>query len=132
MDPDGKCTAAWNAGKIPMMLVQPASAGAGLNLQHGGHILVVFDMFFSNELYTQLVGRLARQGQKDLVLVYLLMAVGTVDEIARVAVIDKEAGQQLLFKLLQDIREAVARGDEISDYDFDDAYDELLTDDLNL
>jgi hypothetical protein len=132
MDPDGKCVKDWNAGKIKMMLVQPQSAGAGLNLQHGGHILVVFDMFFSNELYTQLVGRLARQGQKDLVLVYLLMAVGTVDEIARVAVIDKEAGQQLLFKLLEEIRAAVHRGEDIPDYEFDDAYDELMTENLDL
>lgn len=132
MDPDGKCVKDWNAGKIKMMLVQPQSAGAGLNLQHGGHILVVFDMFFSNELYTQLVGRLARQGQKDLVLVYLLMAVGTVDEIARVAVIDKEAGQQLLFKLLEDIRNAVHRGEDIPEYEFDDAYDELMTENLDL
>lgn len=130
MDADGKCVKAWNAGKIPMLLVQPQSAGAGLNLQHGGHILVVFDMFFSNEFFTQLVGRLARQGQKNLVLVYLLIAHGTVDEIAREAVVDKERGQELLYKLLKEIREAIENGDDAPLVE--DVYDELMEKDYDL
>lgn len=32
---------AWNRGEIPIMLAHPASAGHGLNLQHGGNIILM-------------------------------------------------------------------------------------------
>lgn len=34
----------WNAGKIPVALIHPASAGHGLNLQQGGSILIWFGL----------------------------------------------------------------------------------------
>lgn len=40
----------WNAGKIPIMLVNPASAAHGLNLQAGGNIIVWFGLTWSLEL----------------------------------------------------------------------------------
>ncbi len=54
----------WNAGKISLLLAHPASAGHGLNLQHGGHIMAWFGLNWSLELYQQAVARLDRQGQK--------------------------------------------------------------------
>ncbi len=30
----------WNSGNIPLMVLHPASAGHGLNLQSGGHIMI--------------------------------------------------------------------------------------------
>ena len=44
---------AWNRGDIPLGLIHPASAGHGLNLQSGGHLLVWFSLTWSLELYQQ-------------------------------------------------------------------------------
>lgn len=52
----------WNAGKIPVALIHPASAGHGLNLQKGGSILIWFGLTWSLELYQQTNARLWRQG----------------------------------------------------------------------
>ena len=54
----------WNEGKIKMLLAHPASAGHGLNLQAGGHIVIWFGLTWSLELYQQANARLNRQGQK--------------------------------------------------------------------
>lgn len=43
----------WNAGKIPVLVTHPASAGHGLNLQKGGHNIVWFGNTWSLELYQQ-------------------------------------------------------------------------------
>ena len=53
---------AWNAGRVSVMLAHPASAGHGLNLQAGGHIVVWFGLPWSLELYQQANARLDRQG----------------------------------------------------------------------
>lgn len=71
----------WNAGKIPLMLVHPASAGHGLNFQHGGNIAVFYGLTWSLELYRQFVKRLHRSGQKaDRVFLHRILAKGTADE----------------------------------------------------
>ncbi|MDU1522952.1 MAG: SNF2-related protein, partial [Actinomyces sp.] len=41
---------AWNQGEITLGLIHPASAGHGLNLQSGGHLLVWFSLTWSLEL----------------------------------------------------------------------------------
>ena len=70
----------WNRGKIPMMLAHPDSAGHGLNLQQGGHIVVWFGLTWSLEKYQQANARLHRQGQGHPVTVYHVIAEGTMDE----------------------------------------------------
>lgn len=70
----------WNDGKIPILLLQPASAGHGLNLQFGGHIVVWFSMYWSLELYQQANARLNRQGQTKPVSINHLIVEGTIDE----------------------------------------------------
>lgn len=70
----------WNAGQVPLMLAHPDSAGHGLNLQEGGHILVWFGLTWSLEKYQQACARLHRQGQKRPVTIYHIIASGTVDE----------------------------------------------------
>ena len=52
---------AWNNGDISLGLIHPASAGHGLNLQQGGHLLVWFSLTWSLELYQQTNARLYRQ-----------------------------------------------------------------------
>ena len=74
----------WNLGRIPGLLIHPASAGHGLNFQHGGNIAVWFGLNWSLELYQQFNKRLHRRGQKeDHVLLYRILAANTND--ARVA-----------------------------------------------
>lgn len=101
MDREGKCVKPWNAGKIPILLMHPQSGGHGLNLQAGGHHIVFFDLPWSLELYLQLIGRLARQGQKHPVFVHLLTAVGTLDEVVHQALSAKEDAQEVLFTILK-------------------------------
>ena len=71
----------WNNGEYPVMLIHPASAGHGLNLQQGGHSIVWFSVPWSLELYQQTVDRLYRQGQaSETVSVIHLVTKGTIDE----------------------------------------------------
>ena len=72
--------AEWNEGKIQLMLAHPDSAGHGLNLQKGGHIMVWFGLTWSLEKYQQANARLYRQGQTQPVTIYHLIAEGTMDE----------------------------------------------------
>ena len=48
----------WNEREIPVALIHPASAGHGLNIQSGGHILIWFGLTWSLELYRQTNARL--------------------------------------------------------------------------
>ncbi len=101
MDKEGKCIKPWNAGKIPMLLIHPMSAGHGLNLQHGGHILIFFDLIYSLEYYLQTIGRLDRQGQKNPVIVEMLVAEGTRDELVAECLRNKQDAQEKMFTTLK-------------------------------
>lgn len=71
----------WNAGRIRMLLTHPASAGHGLNFQHGSNIAVWYGLTWSLELYRQFIKRLHRSGQKrDKVFLHRIVARGTADE----------------------------------------------------
>jgi SNF2 family DNA or RNA helicase len=70
----------WNAGKIEALLVHPASAGYGLNLQQGGSIVIWFGLTDNLERYQQLNKRLHRFGQRETVRCIHLMMRGTEDE----------------------------------------------------
>lgn len=69
----------WNAGKVPVMIAHPASAGHGLNLQDGGHTIVWFGLPWSLELYQQANARLHRQGQGHSVMIHHILTEDTVD-----------------------------------------------------
>lgn len=86
----------WNAGKIPVALIHPASAGHGLNLQEGGSTIVWFGLTWSLELYQQMNARLWRQGQKHTVVIEHLIAKGTVDEDVMGVLEKKDATQSAL------------------------------------
>lgn len=70
----------WNVGKIQMLITHAASAGHGLNLQYGGHLMFWFGNGFELELYEQGKARLDRQGQKNVVINTRIVAKGTIDE----------------------------------------------------
>lgn len=86
----------WNAGKIPLALIHPASAGHGLNLQEGGCTIVWFGLTWSLELYQQLNARLWRQGQKHTVVIHHIVTKGTHDEDVLQALDNKDTRQSAL------------------------------------
>lgn len=63
MDKEGRAVKPFNAGKIPILLAHPESAGMGLNLQRGSSTVVFFSMLWNLESYQQFIGRVYRQGQ---------------------------------------------------------------------
>lgn len=86
--------AEWNEGKIPVALIQPSSAGHGLNLQSGGSTIIWYTMPWSLELYQQTNARLWRQGQQsDTVVIHHLTAVETIDEEIMKALESKDKTQ---------------------------------------
>lgn len=87
----------WNAGKIPVGAIHPASAGHGLNLQAGGHQLVWFGLTWSLELYQQTNARLWRQGQKaETVVIHHMITEGTIDRQIMGALSRKDRTQEAL------------------------------------
>ncbi|MBQ6514989.1 MAG: DEAD/DEAH box helicase [Clostridia bacterium] len=87
----------WNAGKIPVAAIHPASAGHGLNLQAGGSTLVWFGLTWSLELYQQTNARLWRQGQQaETVVIHHLVTEGTIDERILTALKNKDRSQESL------------------------------------
>ena len=87
----------WNAGKIPVAMIHPASAGHGLNLQSGGSTLVWFGLTWSLELYQQTNARLWRQGQSaGTVVIQHIITKGTIDERILKALNKKELTQNAL------------------------------------
>lgn len=87
----------WNAGKIPVAAIHPASAGHGLNLQAGGSTLVWFGLTWSLELYQQTNARLWRQGQQaETVVIHHLITEGTIDEKILEALKGKDQSQEKL------------------------------------
>lgn len=91
----------WNAGKIPLALIHPASAGHGLNLQEGGSTVVWFSLTWSLELYQQLNARLYRQGQKHTVVIAHLVTEGTVDEDILLALERKDNTQSAMIEAVK-------------------------------
>ena len=86
----------WNAGRIQIGLISPASAGHGLNIQRGGHILIWYSMIWSLEMYQQMNARLWRQGQKEVVTAHHIVCRDTVDEDVLKALEHKDTTQQNL------------------------------------
>lgn len=92
----------WNAGRIPIAVIHPASAGHGLNLQSGGNTLIWFGLTWSLELYQQTNARLWRQGQKaDTVVIHHIVAEGTIDEQVLDALERKETTQTALMNAVK-------------------------------
>lgn len=96
----------WNNGKVQLLLAHPASAGHGLNLQAGGHIVVWFGLTWSLELYQQFNARLYRQGQSQPVVIHHLVVNGTHDLDVIRALTDKNNTQK---KLMNSIKAKISK-----------------------
>lgn len=92
----------WCKGKQRVALAHPASAGYGLNLQTGGHIIVWYGLTWSYEQYEQANARLHRQGQEMPVRIYRLVCSGTADQLVISALERKHEGSQWLVSQLLD------------------------------
>ena len=92
----------WNAGRIPVACIHPASAGHGLNLQAGGNTLVWFGLTWSLELYQQTNARLWRQGQKaETVVIHHIVTTNTIDEQILAALERKDTTQSALMNAVK-------------------------------
>lgn len=94
LDADPNTIREWNAGKIPILLAHPASAGHGLNLQDGGNILVYFSHDWNLENRQQILERIGpvrqmQSGHDRPVFVYNIVTRDTMDE----AVLERMEGK---------------------------------------
>jgi SNF2 family DNA or RNA helicase len=117
--------AAWNAGKIRMLVAHPKSMAHGLNMQEGGNVLVWLSLTYSKEDYEQMIGRLYRRGQNQVVYVYRLMVPESVDWVVAEALRTKAEREQNLITALQQY-EAFRRGGGIVTIDEDDPLGDLF------
>ena len=95
---------AWNRGLLQELIVHPASVAHGLNMQYGGNLLVLYAQTWNLDHYDQLIKRLDRPGQKELVVVHSLIARGTIDEVISAALQRKDRQQEAFLKTLQEKR----------------------------
>lgn len=106
LDKDPETIAKWNRGDIPILVTNPASAGHGLNLQDGGHILVIFDEWWDLEQYLQVIERIGptrqmQAGHPRPVYVYHIMARGTLDPVVLTRLQTKCKVQDALLEYLK-------------------------------
>lgn len=117
MDKAGKIVSRhgpWNTGKVPMLLVHPASVGHGLNMQYGpGHDLYMFDMCWSYELFYQLYRRLHRQGQRRQVRIHLPQMRQTNDTLVWGRLREKEDAQEALFHRIRQMRRRFVEAEQM-------------------
>lgn len=90
----------WNAGKLPILFLHPASAGHGLNLQHGGAQMIWYALTWSPELYDQTRKRFHRPGQTRKCFEHIIVAEGTVDEAKYARAVEKLSMQDAFARWL--------------------------------
>jgi SNF2 family DNA or RNA helicase len=90
--------AAFNEGRIPLLIGHPASMGHGLNLQGACHHVIWFGITWNLEHYDQAIARVYRQGQDSKkVFVYHISAKDTLDErVVKVLEMKKKTQDDLL------------------------------------
>lgn len=88
----------WNEGKIKMLVIHPASAGHGLNLQFGGRRMVWTSPTWNLEHWLQTLARLRRRGGFNKVIAHRLLAKGTEDMRVKRRVMGKEKDQDFLMQ----------------------------------
>ena len=82
---DHSTIADWNKGQVPILLAHPASAGHGINLQHGSNVLVYFGCGWNFEEDAQIAERIGpvrqmQSGYNRNVYLYRIAAQDTIDE----------------------------------------------------
>lgn len=101
LDKDPQTVIDWNEGRIKLLLAHPASAGHGLNIQHGGSMIVWFGLNWSLEYDQQLNARLHRQGQTKPVRIIRIVVKDCLDERVMNVLNDKDRTQSKLIEALK-------------------------------
>lgn len=94
----------WNAGRIRLLMIHPAGAGHGLNLQFGGRRMVWFTTTWNLEHYQQTVARLLRRGQLKEIYIHRFIIKGTRDLRVRSRLASKDSNQTFLLNEIKDLR----------------------------
>ena len=105
---------AWNRKEIPILLLQPASCGFGLNLQDGGSTLIWYTLPWSLEEYEQTNARIYRQGQQNPVIIHQLMTNHTIDTKILKALEQKDLSQSRLIDAVEATIQDDMTDDEIT------------------
>jgi len=98
----------WNAGDIEVALAHSASISEGINLQYGGHTMLLTTQIHSGGRRTQMIGRLLRKGQTETVIVHDVLArlddgAKTVDHAVHAAIARKGRTQAALLDAFGEI-----------------------------
>lgn len=102
LDSKGSQVKDWNAGKIKLLLCQPASSSEGLNLQQGGNIIVWFSLTWNLKDYLQFNARLHRQGQLKPVIINHLLVKNSMDtRVLKLLLEEKTVTQTRLLESLK-------------------------------
>lgn len=106
LDSDPDTVKAWNEGRIPILLIHPASGGHGLSLQHGGNIIAFFSLDWSLENYMQVIERIGPMRQKQSgydrpVFVHHILCHNTIEEVVLERLRSKKSVQQVLLEALK-------------------------------
>lgn len=128
-DGSRKMLADWNAGRIPALVLHPASAGHGLNFQHGGSTLIWYTLSHSLQQYQQTNGRLYRTGQNQPVNILRLLTSNTLDEKLP-QILGEKAQLQDALLLAASTPSTSGAGSTTDDRDEDALLDEALLDQL--
>jgi SNF2 family DNA or RNA helicase len=110
LDSDPQTIKDWNAGRIPVLLAHPQSAGHGLSLQDGGNILVFFSHWWSLEEHQQIIERVGpmrqlQSGHNRPVFIHHIVARDTVDLLVMQRRATKQNLQSLLLEALRNRQE---------------------------
>lgn len=84
----------WNEGLLDHMVIHPASAGHGLNIQGIAANIIMYDVPWSFELFLQALMRVWRQGEDRTVIAHYLFVKDTVEE----SVVDKKSDNEDMHK----------------------------------
>jgi SNF2 family DNA or RNA helicase len=87
---------AWNRGEIKKLVIHPASAGHGLNIQYGGQHIVWGSPTFNLEHWLQTIARIRRRRGFDKIYVWLLLMMNTEDFRVKKRTESKGTDQQFL------------------------------------
>ncbi len=95
----------WDRGEIDMMAGHPASMGHGLNIQGSACHIAWYTVPWDFELYDQFIRRLRRRNTlAKRIMNHRIIARGTADEAAALAMGKKDATQQDFFNYLKKLR----------------------------
>lgn len=94
----------WNKGEIKVLLLHPASAGHGLNLQFGGSDLIWFSPTWNLEHWLQTNARVIRRGAKYKITVWRLLIKGTRDMKVAKRIESKDSNQAFLMGEIKALR----------------------------